>query len=132
MLLDTTFLIDFLREKEQAVEFLRNNSSLHLYTTEINVFELFIGVYLSQKDPEKHLKIISAMFARMTILPLDRRASEKSAELAAYAIKKGKKVDHTDSLIAGIALANGIQQIVTENTKHFEAFQDLTVLSYTH
>ena len=70
------------------------------------------------------------MLARMTILPLERKASLKAGELAAYAIKKGRKVDHTDSLIAGIALSNGIQHIVTENKTHFEIFPDLKVSSY--
>lgn len=130
MLLDTTFLIDLLREKEEAVSFLKKSAFLQLYTTEINVFELFIGVHLSQKDPQKHIELISAMLARMTILPLERKASRKAAELAASAMKKGKRVDHTDSLIAGIALSNGIKEIVTENNIHFEAFPGLIILSY--
>lgn len=130
MLLDTTFFIDFLREKEEAVIFLQKNQHLQLYTTEINVFELSVGIYLSRKNPQKHLELISAMLARMTVLPLERKATLKAGELAASAMKNGKTVGHTDSLIAGIALANGIKQIVTQNKAHFELFSDLKVYSY--
>ena len=130
MLLDTTFLIDFLREKKEAVEFLKKIQNVQLYTTEINVFELVIGVHLSQKNPQKHMEIISAMLARMTVLPLERKATLKAGELAASAMKKGKTVDHTDSLIAGIALANGVQQILTQNKTHFDQFSDVKVYSY--
>ncbi|MSR86423.1 type II toxin-antitoxin system VapC family toxin [Candidatus Woesearchaeota archaeon] len=130
MLLDTTFLIDFLRDKKEAVDFLKKIQHFQLYTTEINVFELVVGVYLSQKNPQKHMELISAMLARMTVLPLERKATIKAGELAASAMKKGKTVDHTDSLIAGIALAHGVQQIVTQNKTHFEQFSDVKVYSY--
>lgn len=39
-------------------------------------------------------------------------------------------IDHTDSLIAGIALSNGIKEIVTQNKTHFEQFSELKIHSY--
>ena len=49
------------------------------------------------------------------------------AELRAALKKKGKPTQKTDSLIASIALANHMV-LVTRNTKHFEAIQEVSDL----
>ena len=50
IILDTTVLVDFIRNKESAVSFVRNLSEkCEICTTDINVFELYYGAYLSKQ-----------------------------------------------------------------------------------
>ncbi|MEK6922003.1 MAG: PIN domain-containing protein [Nanoarchaeota archaeon] len=53
ILADTTLLIDFLRGKKEAIATLQNAQSEGIYTTEINVFELIIGVYAKKQETQK-------------------------------------------------------------------------------
>ena len=43
--LDSDFIINYLRGKEEAIEFLMEVNNEELVTTEINVFEVFYGIY---------------------------------------------------------------------------------------
>lgn len=130
MLADTTLLIDFLRGKKEAVAALEKMAVSVLYTTEVNVFELVTGVHIGKKNVKSHLEKVHALIAKMIVLPLDRKASMKAAEIAGKLIKEGKQIEETDCLIAGIALANGISKILTENKKHYERIPGLHVISY--
>lgn len=130
MLADTTLLIDFLRGKKEAIDIIAKANPLMLSTTEINVFELITGLHMSGKNIQPQLEKIMAMISRISVLPLDRKASLKSGEIAGKLAKAGKKLDETDCLIAGIALANGIKNIITENKAHFERISELNVITY--
>lgn len=130
MLLDTTFLIDFLRAKKEAIEFLESHQPIALFTTEINVFELFTGAYLFDKNVDDHTQKITSLLSKLNVLPLDRKASIKAGEIAAKLIKEGKKIEETDCLIAAIAIINGINKIVTANKSHYERIKGIEVISY--
>ncbi len=130
MLLDTTFLIDFLRGKKNAINLISHIEKKPLYTTEINVFELITGAYISKQEIKKHLEKIYALLSRINVLSLDRKSSIKAGEIAGKLIKEGKKIHETDCLIAGIALANGITNIVTENKSHYERIKGVKIISY--
>ena len=52
------------------------------------------------------------------IAPLDARAAQQAAELAAQRKRQGRSVDLRDTLIAGIALAHEAQ-LATRNRRHF-------------
>ena len=56
------------------------------------------------------------------ISKLDEDLQEKLAEPR----KKGKEIDHTNTLIAGIAIANNLQ-IITNNTDHFKRINHLKI-----
>jgi tRNA(fMet)-specific endonuclease VapC len=130
MLLDTSILIAILRNKTEAIEFVLKFKEEQFFTTEINIFELITGIYASSKNKYKHLKEIKEILSKIIILPLDRKASFKAGEIAGDLIKQGKIIEGTDSLIAGIALSNNINEIITINKKHFEKITDLKVYSY--
>ncbi len=54
------------------------------------------------------------------------RTAGRSAEIYTDLRKKGKEIGHTDTLIAGIAIANNLQ-LVTNNTDHFEQIKNLEI-----
>lgn len=131
MLADTTLLIDFLRGKESAVRMVEEiEKSGTLFTTEINVFELMIGIYAGSENVEVHTQKMLGILSKLVVLSLDRLATIQAAKIAGDLIKKGQKIEGTDSLIAGIALSNGINEIVTRNKSHFDRISEIKVITY--
>lgn len=129
MIADSSLLIDFLREKKNAVEMIQKYLAEGIYTTEVNVFELVRGAYLS-RNPEIYIERVHVLLSRMVVLPLERRATLKAGELAAFLDKEGLHVEDADCLIAGIALVNSVPIIGTLNKSHFERFPGIKVITY--
>ncbi len=130
MLAETSFLIDLLRGKEDAIAFLVKNTTPLFYTTEICVFELVMGAYALRDNPEKELQKINALFSKIVVLQVDRKAILKAGEIAGTLIKQGKQIEDTDCLIAGIALSNGINDIITANKAHYDRIPGIKVVEY--
>ena len=131
-LLDSTFLIDFLRKKEDVKEKLEEMFLENPYTTRINIFETFVGIYAIklEADREKKFADANALFARLRVLELNSTSAQKAAEICGNNIIKGMIIEPADCLIAGIALSNGISTIITRNTKHFQGIEGLKVEGY--
>lgn len=130
MFADSTFLIDLLRGDLSAVRFVQEVTSTPICTSEINVFELIVGAYYGDWDTAKHLEKVFALLGKMTVLPLDRKATIKAGILAGMLSKEGKKIGEIDCLIAGVALAHGMTRIITKNKEHFSRIPELTIVSY--
>jgi len=129
ILLDTTILADFLRGNKNAVKFIESLNDT-AYTTEVNVFELTTGAYLFKGDTSKNLEKVIALISRLRVLQLDRKAALKGGQILGELIKEGKKIEETDCLIAGIAITNGINKIVTANISHYERIKEIEVIDY--
>ena len=52
-----------------------------------------------------------------------------AATIKANLRKKGIDIGHTDTLIAGIAIANEMQ-LITNNTEHFNKIADLEIANW--
>ncbi|MFQ5979228.1 MAG: type II toxin-antitoxin system VapC family toxin [Candidatus Heimdallarchaeota archaeon] len=136
ILADTTFLIDCLRRKASVETLLANHAGEILFTTEINVFELYLGIYSSrilqenQQLCEKRVQTIKELMSRFQILPFARKEALESAKILGTLSRSGKPIQFRDGLIAGIAKANGIFQIVTRDREHFERIENIVAISY--
>src|SRR3989338_2625388 len=119
MFADTTFLVDFLRGNAKAETYMQSIESMQIFTSEINVFELVTGVYMSDKDVRSHLEKITGLLAKMIVLPFDRRAALIAGKISGRLTKEGTKIGDIDCLIAGVVIANGIKEIITANKVHF-------------
>ena len=132
ILLDTSFLIDLLRQRKnainKAVELVNRDK---LATTYVNIYELLIGVY-SKKDANygEMLKTIENLTEKIDILALDKDSTIKSAKIGGELMLKGQIIGDTDNMIAGIMLANGINTIITRDKEHFERIKGIKVESY--
>ena len=73
---------------------------------------------------------IKELFQTIGILSLDENAIIKSAQISAEVMQKGRALADPDCLIAGIALANNINTIVTGNIKHFERIRGINIETY--
>lgn len=116
--LDTDFLINFLRNKKEEVEFIKQNEiDKEISTTLINLFELYYGAYKSD-NKEANLRSISLLLNRINILNLSNNSVKKAGEILAKLEKQGKLIDFRDLFIGTIALTEGFT-IKTENKTHF-------------
>jgi tRNA(fMet)-specific endonuclease VapC len=130
MFVDSTLLIDLLRDDNNAISFLKKIKFSPLYTSEINIFELIQGAYMSDEQVQENVNKITTLASKLTVLKFDRAAAIKAGMISGKLTKKGKKIGEVDCLIAGIALANGVTKIITKNKKHFEKIPEIQVIGY--
>jgi len=132
ILLDTTFLIDLLREEKNAVnKVIELENRDILVTTYVNVYELLLGVYsIKGIDYEKKLNDIETMLTKIEVLILEKQSAISSAKIGGKLALKGQIIGDTDNMIAGIALSNGIKTIITRDEDHFERIEGIKVESY--
>lgn len=136
ILVDSTFLIDSLRKKQRIREFLRNNPTEILFTTEINIFELYLGLYSSkvlEKDPslfEVRKQRLEELILKFQVFSFGRGESIEAAKILGKLYRMGKPIEFRDGMVAGIAVSNGIKKILTRNTAHFDRIEGIEVMSY--
>jgi len=126
-LLDSTFLIDLLRGKKGTLNIV--NSKEPLVTTQINMYEVIKGLFLRNIHSSKFVSIME-IFDKIKVIPFDDNAVIRSAEIYSNLAKKGLRIHNLDCIIAGIALSNGINKIVTNNAEHFKRIKDIKVETY--
>lgn len=125
--LDTDFLVNFLRNNKEEVEFIKiNEIEKDLTTTYVNLFELYYGAYKSS-EKESNLKAISLLLSRINILNFSNDSVKKAGEVLAKLEKEGKLIEFRDLFIGTIALVNDYS-IKTKNIKHFNRIEGLKVL----
>jgi tRNA(fMet)-specific endonuclease VapC len=132
--LDTTFLVDILRKDNAAISWLSNLEEQALYTSEVNVFELYTGLFrISESSKAKHKKRtfeLEQLLSRMEILSFDRNSAIESAKMYSHLMNKGEPIGARDIMIAGIALSRGITRLVTRNVREFQRIPSLSVEPY--
>ncbi len=125
--LDTDFLIDFLRGKEDALFFVsRMEDRAVLATTYVNLYELYVGAYKSENSP-RELTNSEALKNRLQLLNLSEASVKLAGQIRAELMKKGSIVEIRDLFIGTIALVNGFA-VKTNNVKHFAKIPNLNLM----
>ncbi len=127
--LDSTFLIDFLREDPDAVEIASKISSESLATSSINIFEVMLGINLDKRKTDAKLKKFNGLISNFDILSFDKEDSFAASEIASSLMKKGQAINDLDFLIAGIMKSHNIIEIITRD-KHFSKIKEIKVITY--
>ena len=133
-MVDTSILVDILRQNPTVLQALRELGTTSLFSTEITVMELVYGItsaeFYQDKPELKHRRLteIYDLCSKFTMLSFDRKAALKTAEVLGDLKLRGQAIDFRDGMIAGIAHANGIHKILTHNIKHFERIPELETL----
>jgi tRNA(fMet)-specific endonuclease VapC len=129
-LLDTDILSEFLRGNSKVVakvdEHLEEYGLVNLSI--ITYYEILNG--LLYKDAKKQLKKFTDFVELNKVIPMTMRTAKIAAEIYADLRKKGREIGHTDTLIAGIAMANDLQ-LITNNTDHFKRIKGLEIDNWT-
>lgn len=125
--LDTDHLVEFFRGNKTVVlrvqEKIRTGEDI--FITSISLCELFRGAYLS-RNPDQEVLRIKILIYSCRILDFTVEATEIFGKISAKLSKKGMPIGDADLLIGCIALAHNCS-IVTNNVKHFERIEGLTV-----
>jgi predicted nucleic acid-binding protein len=134
IILDTTACIDYLNGNKEIKSLLSKQEDL-IHITSITVYEINIGLErtkrkISLKRYNELYKVWTEFISGMEIFALGFKEAEKAAETFDKLESKGKIIDDNDILIVGIMLSNGINKIITKNTKRFKEIEDIKAISY--
>ncbi|MBI4139941.1 PIN domain-containing protein [Candidatus Woesearchaeota archaeon] len=119
VLIDTDIIIDLLNGVPEAIKFFSGvyKGDFLAYYSIITEVELFAGISASNSEEER---AIYDLLNALSVINLDQKSSKISGEII-----RSKKIPFADSLIAGCALANKMNTIVTRNKKHFEKIGEM-------
>ena len=133
-LLDTTFLIDFVRGREESRDMIMEleNKGEVITIAVPSIVELFKGIYL--KDNIKNIKSdevekIKNAISSYENYNLDKDGAILAGEIEADLLNRGERIDIEDILIGAIAKQNG-EKLITRNIKHFDRIKGLEVEGY--
>ena len=129
MILETSFVIDFLKNEKDAVTKLRslveNDEVLGIAAP--TIFELWTGLHaLDKTETEKNR--VNSIINSLIVYHLDYESATVSGKINGELIKKGLKIDPEDCMIAGIAIINN-QKLLTKD-EHFKRIEGLKVVEY--
>lgn len=127
--LETTFIIDLLRGKEEIKNFKDelDKSEIFLSVASPTIMEIWSGALrsrLSLKEKEK----INELLSSLVVLSLEEKSAKEAGEIEAELLKSGASVDIEDVMIAGICRANG-EKIVTRD-QHYTRISGLKIMKY--
>ena len=121
IVLDTSALIDLFRGGEE----IRLEIGGDVATTAVNYHEVFAGIKHHKAKAEE--RFFRRFFSDIKILNLDLIAAERSSEIMGRLLALGICVNAIDVLIAGIAVANGAEILITRD-RDFESIARVTEL----
>ena len=130
VIVDTDILSEFLRGNEKVS---KQFNDYYKVFSEINIsiityYEILNG--LLYRDARKQLSNFEMFIESNNIISLTTESVNISAQIQADLRKKGKEIGHTDTLIAGIAIANNFQ-LITNNTAHFKRIKTLEIANWS-
>ena len=128
IVLDTSFIIDYFRGVKVTYNLVDDEDDVAI--TAITYHEIMIG--LKRKRSKREEKFFKRFFSEVRILPFDVRAAEEASSIAARLMTIGREVNALDILIAGIAVANGADKIITRDSDFEEIAKvsDIEVVLY--
>ena len=125
--LETSFLIDVLRNKDDAKKVLgelsQNNETLFIAAP--SVTELWEGALWSIRA-EKEKILVNQLLAALHVLPLDEKSAKKAASIK-FELRDAT-IGYADILIAAIAIEKS-QMLVTRDG-HYSKIAGLKALKY--
>ena len=122
IVLDTSALIDLFRGGEE----IRKMVDGDVASTAINYHEIYVGIKRNKAKAEE--RFFTRFFSDTKILDLDRASAEMSSEIMSRLFALGIAVNAFDVLIAGIAVANGAETLITRD-RDFESIAKVTELN---
>lgn len=129
-IIDTDILSEFLRGNPNVIakvdEHLKEFGFISLSI--ITYYEILNG--LLYKDAKKQMAKFEEFVELNKVVPLTIRTVKISANIQADLRKKGTQIGHTDTLIAGVAMASELQ-LVTNNIEHFRRIKGLAITNWT-
>ena len=126
IVLDTSALIDLFRGSEEIREFVGEEAA----TTMISCYEIFAGI--GHRNAEREEQFFRRFFSGIDVLEFEMRAAEKAGAIMGQLLSQGTPVNALDVLIAGIAITNGAERLISRDRdfKKISQVSELAVLIY--
>lgn len=128
-LLDTSVIIDFLREKEDIRDFILAHKEDTFISSTICEAEIYAGVYREKKENfilrRKQIKKLFSSFYE--VLFFDSSQAEVAGQIKSELAKKGSLIDDLDILIGAAAIFSQ-SVLITKNPAHFQRIKGLQIL----
>lgn len=114
VLVDTSIIIDFLRQKDKSktIQIKLEQSQIPLHVSIITHTECFSGKSIWEKA--EAFQVLKSLFSDIKILPLEEEISEKAGQIRA---KYNKNI--ADAIIAATSIIHNLD-LATLNTKDFK------------
>jgi len=126
-LVDTDWIIDYLKGKKTIVEKLQKLFDEGLTMSVISLAELYEGIFAS-KNPKKHLNALQDFLSGIVVLGITDEICKTFGKLRAEQRKTGIIIDNFDLLIGSTALVHDLT-ILTDNIKHFKKIKGIKIKS---
>ena len=127
-LLDSTTVIYFFKYAGQVREHMRQHEDQDFKLCTPVLWELLTGANKSRDSSTQHARL--ALFqARFELLPFDPAAARHAAQVRAQLEAQGTPIGAIDTMIAGVALANGLI-LVTRNVREFARVPGLQIQNW--
>ena len=108
LILDTSAVIEVFKETQKGKEILKVIGSDELSITTFTVHELLVGIR------ESEVLKIQGFLTSVKIFSFDPPSAVQSAKVERQLSSKGKKIEESDVLIAGICIANNSKLITLD------------------
>jgi len=126
MILDSSFVIDYLRGDEGAGDAMENVGVA--YVSSVTVMELWEGVHLAEST-ESERAAVEGFLTDTDEVPFTRECAMTAGRLNAELVKDGTPVDETDVMIGATAVVHD-RPVLTRNEAHFGAIDNVEVVTY--
>lgn len=129
-LLDTSILIELLRSKPEAQDFLDKQNEDTILTSSICEAEVYEGIYRERAENflQKKLTFQRLLGKFPPVVPFDSLQAETAGKIRADLAIKGSLIGDLDILIAAAAISQNAT-LVTKNLTHFQKIPGLQLLS---
>ena len=129
MILETSFIIDFLRNEPNAVSKIQKlcQENIPIQITTPSIFELWSGASSLEKS-ERQKNNLAMFIQEQLIIPLDAESAEKAGKIDGTLVKKGLEIQAEDCMIAGIAIKNNISLLTKDSD--FKRIDGLKIEEY--
>ncbi len=126
-LVDTDWVINHLHRVDPVVRRLQELAPDGLGLSIISLAELYDGV-VGSTNPERDERMLNTFLASVDVLPLDESICHTFAKERARLRAAGTLISDFDLLIGATAIRYGLT-LLTNNRRHFERLEGLTILS---
>lgn len=125
--LETSFLIDLLRDEDEATEVAESidEAGERATITPVSAAEVWVG---AQLGTARERTAAAALIESLTWLECSRDSARLAGEIQADLRRDGSAIGFSDCMIAAIAMDHG-QSLVTRDSD-FERIEGLDLLSY--
>ena len=126
-LVDTDWVIDYLHRADRTVRRLEELFTRGVGLSIISLAELYDGL-VGSKKPHEDAEALDLFLDAVDVVRLDDAACRVFGEERARLRGEGNLIGDMDILIGATAISNNLT-LLTNNTRHFERMQGLSIIS---